>query len=341
MTNDLPRPTIARQRSFFVLLALSTFLLSTGCSLTRPSAANNAPIVFQTPPNLDQVISAINENSDRVRQLSSDSVRLSIPGQLVALRSTIDFDRMAGPNSPGRFRLSGDAMGARQLDLGSNDNEYWMWVKPNKPPTVFWGRHSEFYQSAAQQFLPMPPSWLIDALGVVHLDPAQSHQGPFKGASPGLLQIRTAMPTPRGNLLRILEIDEQRALIVQQQIFGPQDELLASADSSNFKLDPASGATLPHSIKVKLPPAGLAFDFEVDRYTINQPVDDPERMWTVPDIPEHRYLNLANPNDMRGITLLGSTSPDFYDRQQVVAQPPPITRPRVTWRERFGLPTLR
>ena len=187
----------------------------------------------------------------------------------------------------------------------------------------------------------MPPSWLIDALGVVHLDPSQNHQGPFQGASPGLLQLRTTMPTPRGNLLRILEVDEKRALIVQQQIYGPQGELLASADSSNFQLDPMSSATLPHTIKVKLPPAGLSFDFEVNSYTINQPTSDPETLWKLPQIPEHRYLDLANPNDMRGITLLGSTSPDFYDRQQVVAQPPSVTQPRMTWRERFGLRTLR
>ena len=98
-----------------LLLALMTFMLSTGCTLTRP-AANSAPIVFQTPPDLNQVVSAINSNSDRVQQLNSENVRLSIRGIPGSFRSTIDFDRNAGPNSPGRFRLSGDLLGSRQLD---------------------------------------------------------------------------------------------------------------------------------------------------------------------------------------------------------------------------------
>lgn len=306
----------------------------------RP-ANTAAPVVFDAPPDLNQVIGAVNANSQRVRQLHSSDVRLSIPGEMVSLRATIDFDREAGPYSSGRFRLSGNVLGTRQLDLGSNDNEYWMWVKQNKPPTVFWGRHSEFHQSAAQQFLPMPPSWLIDALGVVYLDPTQQHQGPYASNTPGLLQIWTQLPTPRGNLVRILEIDQRRALVVQQQIYDSQNNLLALADSTDFRVDPSSGATLPHSIKVKLPPAGLSFDFEVDSYTLNQPPADAESLWTVPEIPNHRYLNLADPNDMRGISLLGASAPDFYDRSQVVRDPAPIQPPRAAWRDRFGLRFLR
>ena len=315
-------------------------LVNSGCSLTGP-AGTNAPIVFQAPPDLDQVIQAVNANSDRIRQLHSSNVRLSVPGQFVSLRATLDFDRVAGSDSPGRFRLSGDALGSRQMDLGSNDTQYWLWIKQNKPPTVFWGYHNQFYDSVAQQFLPMPPSWLIDALGAVHIDERGNHEGPYTSTTTGLLQIRTRIPTPRGEMLRILEIDQQRALIVQQQIFDAQDRLLAAANSADFRFDNVSEVTLPHSIKVQLPPAGLAFDFQVSSYTINQPVIDPEILWAVPDIPEHRYLNLANPEDMRGVSLLGTSSADFYDRRQMTEEPVRPPPSRVGWRDRFGFSFLR
>jgi hypothetical protein len=294
---------------------------------------NQAPIVFESPPSRAEIIDAVNANTDRVHQLHSSSVRLSIPGQLVGLRATVDLDRMTGPQRPGRFRLSGSALGARQLDLGSNDEAYWMWVKQTQPPTVFWGRHGDFYQSAAQQFLPMPPSWMIDALGVIHIDGQRDHDGPYASQTPGLLQIRTQIPTPQGDLLRVLEIDQRRALIVQQQIFDAGGHLLAIAIGSDFRQQQNSGVSLPHTIKVSLPPAGLSFDFQVDNYAVNQPVADPDRHWEVPEIPSHRYLDLANPNDMRGISLLGRSSPDFYDRAQVAPQPATSAEtPRAAWR---------
>lgn len=313
-------------------LILVVVVAASGCMLTRPGAST-APVVFNSPPDLPQLISAVNENTDKVRQLHSDSVRLSVPGQLGSLRATVDFDRMTGPDSPGRFRLFGNALGTRQLDLGSNDDRYWMWVKQNQPPTVYWGRHSQFYQSAAQEFLPMPPAWLIDALGVVHLDPNGKHDGPYASQSPGQLQIRTKIPTPRGELLRVLDIDQQRALIMQQQIFDPRGQLLAIANSSDFRLNSGTGVALPHTIKVNLPPAGLSFNFAVDSYTVNDPVADPDTHWAVPEIPNHRYLDLANPNDMRGVQLLGSAPPDFYDRAQVTTQPATAEEtPRAAWR---------
>ena len=313
-----------------LMLVLMGSLL--GCSMTRPNL-NDAPIVFTSPPDLAQIVSAVNENTDRVRQLHSNSVRLTMPGVLMGLSGTVDLDRMTGAGSPGRFRLSGTALGTRQLDLGSNDEEYWMWVRERKPPTVFWGRHQDFYQSAAQDFLPMPPSWLIDALGVVQLDSRDQHDGPYGSTTPGLLQLRTRIPTPKGEMLRVLEIDQQRALIVRQQIFDAGGRLLAIADSSDFRHDLVSQATLPHTIRVNLPPAGLEFDFKVDQYVINQPVADPDEHWAVPKIPEHRYLNLADPNDMRGVRLMGAAPSDFYDRAQVSPQPATAeSTPRAAWR---------
>ena len=309
-------------------LWIVVFASTSGCLLTRPNV-DQAPIVFDTPPDRDAIIDAVNANNDRVQQLHSSSVRLTTPRSVGSLRATVDFDRMTGAGSPGRFRMSGSALGSRQIDLGSNDEAYWMWVKQNQPPTVFWGRHQDFYQSAAQQFLPMPPSWLIDALGVVHLDPQGNHEGPYASQTPGLLQLRTRIPTPHGELLRVLEIDQRRALIVQQQIFDERGNLLAIATGSNFRQHLTSRASLPHKVQVNLPAAGLSFDFQVDSYVLNQPITDSSH-WEIPEIPQHRYLDLANPHDMRGITLLGMSSPDFYQRDQVA--PRPVEAPRAAWR---------
>ncbi len=315
------------------LLLAGILLSAPGCTLSG-AGASAIPVAFNTPPALPQVIDAINSNSERVQQLHSDNVRLSIPGQIGGLNATMTYEKSPTPHlTPGRFRLSGEALGSRQLDLGSNDNRYWMWVKQNKPPTVFWGEHSRYHRSAAQQILPMPPSWIVEALGVVTLDPGGVHEGPFQSqyGTPGLFQIRSQVPTPNGNLTRLLEIDESRALIVQQQIYDSSGRLLAVADLSNFNHDALQGVTLPRSIQIKLPPAGLAFNFEVDSYTLNQPVADPELRWAMPQLDGHQYRDLANPNDMQGINLMGRSASDVYDTRNAVREPIRPESRRTAW----------
>ena len=258
---------------------------------------------------MEQVVTAINANSSRVQQLHSNDVQLSIPGQIGRLSATLDFERSPTPEeSPGRFRLGGEALGSRQLDLGSNDREYWMWVKQNKPPTVLWGRHTEFYRSAAQEVLPVPPSFIVDAMGIVSIDPRSLIYEQLYASSsgvPGVLEIRTRIPTPRGDLTRVFHVDESRAAILQQAVYDTNatpPKLLAVADASDFAYDGQYGVSLPRTIKVQLPPAGLAFNFEVGSNTINQPVTNPDLLWSMPKLDGHQYLDLANP-EMRGVRL--------------------------------------
>ena len=52
-------------------------------------------------------------------------------------------------------------------------------------------------RSAARDLLPVPPDWLIEALGVIQLDPTGQHDGPFQNR-PGQLEIRSQVKTPVG-----------------------------------------------------------------------------------------------------------------------------------------------
>lgn len=291
--------TKSKQRS--TTLAQLTLLLacvvSSGCMMNRAVVA--PPNVFNEPPSQQQVIDAINANSAKVQQLHSEDVRLSFPGEMpFSVKATMDYER------PLRFRLSGESILGRELDLGSNNDEYWMWVKRNPPPTVYHGRQDQFFESAAQQFLPMPPYWIAEAFGLVYLDPNQPHKM-FGQQANGLFEIHSQITTPRGFLYRVLEVDQRQALVKKQMLYDANEQLLASAEASDFRHDPLQNVTLPHLIRVSLPSAGIVFEFQVSNYVINQRNVDPD-LWTKPQIPGHRYLDLANPNDMAGVQMMGS-----------------------------------
>ena len=67
-----------------------------------------------------------------------------------------------------------------EVDLGSNDQLFWFWIKRNQPPAVYVCRHDQFPTSRARQMIPIDPNWLVEALGTLVLDSQLPHQGPYR-----------------------------------------------------------------------------------------------------------------------------------------------------------------
>ena len=70
---------------------------------------------------------------------------------------------------------AGLAFGGDQLDLGSNPQELWLFVKQPKPSYVFCS-HTDF--AKVQEDLPVPfePDWVLQALGMTTWDPAKPYR---------------------------------------------------------------------------------------------------------------------------------------------------------------------
>ena len=134
------------------------------------------PIPRALPPtaSLQQVIDVVNDNSARVQSLSTTRATISTPG-FPSLNANIAFQR------PRSFRLVAQKFIGPEVDLGSNDELLWFWMKRTQPPALFYCRHEQFAVSAARQIMPVEPEWLIEALGVVTFDPASHIEGPFAG----------------------------------------------------------------------------------------------------------------------------------------------------------------
>src|SRR5690606_1174691 len=154
------------------LLVLLLLLVASGASCPRARTIVNdyAPVVLTPEATLEDVIRVVNANSARIERLQSAGATLTAEG-VPRLEANYAFER------PKRFRLRAHtALTGPELDWGSNDTAYWIWVKQSDAPGIYTGRHENFYESAARQILPVPPSWLIEALGVVELDPTGQHE---------------------------------------------------------------------------------------------------------------------------------------------------------------------
>ena len=293
----------ARTRQLLVALIL---FVCGGASCPRSRQVTNdfAPAVLESTATLADVIRAVNTNSARIQQLESQGATLTIEG-LPTLDASYAIDR------PRRMRLRAESgMLGPVLDIGSNDQIYWIWAKDSEQPGVYWGRHDEFDQSAAKDLLPIPPDWLIEAIGVVQLDPTAEHEGPVP-VRPGQLQIRSHLQTPQGPITKLTVVDDQRGWVMEQHLFDAQQRSIASAVASGFQFDQVTGTSLPRYVDIRVPAAQLKFTLETQRHVINALSGDPNQLWNVPQMKNVPMVDLSDPqiNDLLSAPWLSARRP--------------------------------
>lgn len=247
-----------------------------------------APAAFVSPPTLDDIIYAVNANTGRVQQLHSDTATLSIdsyPG----LRTSVSLERDS------RFRLKSKSVLGPELDIGSNDDLFWFWAKRNPDPVVFFASHREFAESPTRGMFPVDPHWLIEAIGLVQLEPGGMHEGPFPRGD-GRVEIRTQLARATGPVTRILVIDERYGWITEQHLIDSTGRSVASSRTSGHRFYPTAAVALPHRIEIEMPDTQLSFSIEVNEYAVNSLYGSPEQLWAMPRFEGFTPVNIAAPH---------------------------------------------
>jgi hypothetical protein len=268
------------------LIIVVVLFASTGASCHRPMMLSPfapvgpvAPQVLPDGATREQIVAAVNQNSARIHSLTATGASITVPDtlNLPILTANIAAER------PGRIRLTaGTALTGQEMDLGSNEQLFWMWVRRNDPPAVYYCRHDQFANSAIRQMMPIEPVWLLAALGMVDIDPASVYDGPLPHGD-GTIEIRSWLPSASGTLHRVTVIDASRAWVVAQYVYDPSGQtLLASAVAESHRYYPVQQVSLPQRVSLRLPTAGLAMNIDLGAVEINQLAGDPNQLWSMP-----------------------------------------------------------
>ncbi len=267
------------------LLALS----GASCPQTLQRYINPLPRVLPPSPSLEQVIEVVNRNSSQIRSFSTNHASVSGSG-FPSLGADVAFER------PRRFRLrAGTGLTGTEIDLGSNDELFWFWMRRNQPPAIYYCRHDQFATSQARLSTPFDPGWLIEALGIMEFDPALPHQGPHP-LPDDRLRIDTIRNTPEGPLTKITIVDGSQGWVLEQHLFDSRQQLLASSVASGHRRDPLSGLIMPTTVGVNCPPSKLSLRLDLGNVEINRLSGDRATLWSMPSYPGAAPVNLADPN---------------------------------------------
>ncbi|MFV2065860.1 MAG: hypothetical protein ACC645_02700 [Pirellulales bacterium] len=251
-----------------------------------PGYSKGAPRLLPDGPTKDQVIQVVNANTDRVRFYKTNNASISISG-LASLKTSIAMEK------PRRFRLkAGTALTGTEVDLGSNDQLFWMWVRRGEPRQLYYCHHDRYAASEAARSIPMEPKWFIEALGLIRFDPRDWHAGPYARHG-GNLEIRSRSATPAGDIVRITVVDPVYGWVLEQHVMTATGVHLASVVASGHRYDAEVGVSLPSRVEIQMPPAQLSIKIDVGDVILNRPVGDPATMWAKPSYPGFQEVDLA------------------------------------------------
>lgn len=258
----------------------------------RRNQAQLPPEAFtESAPSLNDVIFVVNANTNRVQQLQTDTVSLRASGFPAVLRASLAYEQ------PRNFRIHAQLsqFTGRLLDIGSNQELFWFWTQ--REQAVYFARHSQFAQSPARNLIPIEPHQLIEALGLVYLDPAGEHQLRQIEES-NLIEISSRLASPHGDQIRVLLVDRTYGWVAQQHLYDSNGQLLMSVQSSQHRFYPTEGVTMPHHIEIHLMPGQpqhLELELDVSDYAVNRLYGEPAELWTIPALEGHEQIDIANP----------------------------------------------
>lgn len=317
--NTLNKKICRVDRPLRSLLLLLLVFCSSGATCNRgfrnpfTQLGPPAPEVLIAGSSLDQVVGAVNQNSARIVSYQTNNASITVPGMpgIPLLKGNI------AALQPGKVRLrASTTLTGDEVDMGSNDELFWFWVKRNEPPALYFSRHDQFAGSAARQVMPIEPQWLLDALGMMQFSPNDRHEGPFPYGNDAL-EIRTIMQTPGGQMSKSTIVDARRAWVLEQHIYDAAGTLVASSRASNHRYYEQVGVSLPQDIDLRVPAAELSLSIDVGSVQLNSLMDNPA-LWQLPAIQPQVDLGSAAPGTVAPIRAAGSNdfgtgaSPTFF-----------------------------
>ena len=146
------RPRGPSRGSLFALLVIC--LASSGATcpqVLRGYQVGTMPLPRALPPQatLDQIIAGVHDNTQRVRSYMAPQAVLVVPG-VPRLSAQVACE------PPRRFRLRAQtSVTGSELDIGSNDDLFWLWIRRHQPPVMLFCRHDQYAQSSARRLLPL------------------------------------------------------------------------------------------------------------------------------------------------------------------------------------------
>jgi hypothetical protein len=262
----------------------------------------------------------LNTRAERLQSIQYGEMRLRASGKDLLIPVSLRGDLAAA--QPRNFRLVAQGAMGGKVDLGSNDQQFWMYLNDTKQPVYVFCAHRDF--ETGRPKLPggiaFEPNWVMQALGMTEFplpQTAQYPQGvPYHVATSERDRTYTlswSATTPAGLAIRkevVFAADAADGARNQSQVKrhvmkdDKTKKVIASAEIKSAKTTTITDPQTHQPVPVQYPThvvlrweqQNFEMDLTLDQAQVNQPI--PEKLanslFTRPDYRGTPAVDLAN-----------------------------------------------
>lgn len=272
---------------FSLVLAVCVLSTSPGCVFKEwftQKITSPPPRVLMSDATPEEILEHLNNQRSQVVSWRSTDVRIKVRGEGVVAPS---LSANVSVESPRNLRFTARSIRGTEVDFGSNTDRFWFWMRANEPEIVLTGSHDGLDRQQAVP-IPFPPSWLMESLGVIPIDPStvQILRDPEK---PDEAKLISADYVQGQQVQRVMLVDLAQGQIVEQSLFDAKGTLITKATMANFR-STAAGVLLPRSITLDCPEAGTSMTLTIGQIEVNPSI--PVATWQMQMDPNLKVVDL-------------------------------------------------
>jgi hypothetical protein len=185
-------------------VGLGGLLFVAGCTSTRlgiiGGGGGNPPPVSGQTPTVAALVKYLDDNAQRVRSLRCDDVDLGVSHGIVTLAN---LPTQLACQQPRNFRMSAKFAANDEVDLGSNDQEFWFWIRKMDSKQYFCPYQALDEKRPVRLPFPFQPGWVMETLGMGSYGPPERYQLVVEGnREPTRYKLIEHTTGPQGNKVR-------------------------------------------------------------------------------------------------------------------------------------------
>ncbi len=266
------------------------------------AVAENTP-ANEPAPQVKQLVDYLNACSARVASVKSDGMYLDCK----AGRESVGLIANMVCEKPRNFRLRGVLAGQQACDLGSNNEEFWYWIKQDEPPGLKYCSYEAMAKGTVRLPFPFQPEMVVAALGMGEYDP-DPNKYELK-VLPKTLELCENSVSSQGQPVRkvtvfsraVVDPAKGRPQVLEYALRDAQGKDICKATVERVVVE--RGAIVPQKVRISWPAQKMELAMTLNTVSVNA-VDAQlaERVFNRRDLP-YPTFDLA-----RGFPPAGSTS---------------------------------
>lgn len=228
-------------------------------------------------PELTRLVNLINERNRKMKTFVCDNISIRIQNRsLLRLSGELFYQKEK------KFKMVIKSFAGHEVDIGSNEKQFWFWSKRMDPPAVYYSDHENLLKTGLKT--PFHPMWIKATLGFDLVDTSNSlarKRGDF-------WEIVQIVKGVRGNnVTKITLIESTKGLVVGHYIFE-KGSIVASSEVIEWS--EINGFFIPVNVRIKWHIEDIEMSWTFLNGKINSAID--YQKWVMPS--HDLQIDMAN-----------------------------------------------